>query len=77
MPCPGPLHFSHIADYIYYFCLLPDLDVGLSVLVCDVEHIYFACLVSVQISAPYVIDGSTQELIAIRSEFFEDCDHSE
>ena len=27
MPCPGPFHFSHIADYIYDFCLLPDPDV--------------------------------------------------
>ena len=33
-------HFicSHIADYIYDFGPLPDLYVGLSVLVCDVEH---------------------------------------
>ena len=37
MPCPGPFHFSHIAD----FCRLPDPDVGLSILVCDVEHTYF------------------------------------
>ena len=41
MPCPGPFHFSHIADYIYDFCPLPDQDVGLSVLLCDVEHISF------------------------------------
>ena len=41
MPCPIPFHFSHIADYIYDFCLLPDPDVGLSVLVCDVEHTSF------------------------------------
>ena len=41
MPCPRPFHFSRIADYIYDFCLLPDPDVGLSVLVCDVEHTSF------------------------------------
>ena len=22
MPCPGPFQFSHIADYVYYFCPL-------------------------------------------------------
>ena len=76
MPCPGPFHFSHIVDYIYEFCPLPDPDVGPSIFVCDVEHTYFhfglrpqvcsvlvkKCLVSVQVSAPYVIAGSTQEL---------------
>ena len=41
MPCLIPFHFSHIADYIYDFCLLPDPDVGLSILVCDVEHSSF------------------------------------
>ena len=41
MPCPGPFHCSHMADYIYYFCPLPDPDVGLSILVCDVEHTPF------------------------------------
>ena len=33
MPCPAPFHFSHIDDYIYDFCPLPDTDVGLSILV--------------------------------------------
>ena len=41
MPCPGPFHFSHSAHYIYDFCLLPDLDVGISIFVCDVEHTSF------------------------------------
>ena len=41
MAGPGPFHFSHIADYIYDFCPLPDLDVGLSILVRDVEHTSF------------------------------------
>ena len=73
MPCPGPFHFSHSVDYIYEFCPLPNPDVGPSIFVCDVEHTSFnlvcaaaslfcACLVSVQVSAPYVIAGSTQEL---------------
>ena len=39
--CPVHDHFYHIADYIYYFCLLSDPDVGLSILVCDVEHTSF------------------------------------
>ena len=68
MPCSGPFNFSHTADYI---CPLPDPDVGLSTLVCDVEHTSFhfglcgckfvLCLFG-QVSAPYVIAGSTQEL---------------
>ena len=41
MPCPGPLHFSHIADYIYDCCPLPNPDVGPSIFVCDVEHTSF------------------------------------
>ena len=58
--------FSHIADYVYDIYLLYDPDVGISILVCDVEHASFhlscACLVSVQVSAPYVIADSTHEL---------------
>ena len=41
MPCPGPFHFSYSVDYVYAFCPLPDPDVGLSILVCDVEHTSF------------------------------------
>ena len=73
LPCPGPFHFSYSVDYIYDFCPLPDPDVGLSIFVCDVEHtscilvcaatsLFCDCLVSVQVSAPYVVPGSTQEL---------------
>ena len=74
MPCPGPFHFSHSVDYIYDFCPLADPDVGLSlymyvmlsillsILVCAAASLFCACLVSVQVSAPYVIAGSTQEL---------------
>ena len=32
---------SHSIDYIYKFCLLPDPDVGPSIIVCDVEHTSF------------------------------------
>ena len=41
MPCPGPFHFSYSVDYIYDFCPLPDPYVGLSFVVCDVEHTSF------------------------------------
>ena len=41
MPCPGPFHFSHIADHVCGFCPLPDTDVGPTVLVCDAEHTSF------------------------------------
>ena len=70
-----PFHFYHRVHYIYDFCPLPDPHVGPSIFVCDVEHTSFhfglcgrnlslfcACLVSVQVSAPYVIAGSTHEL---------------
>ena len=43
IPWPGPLHFSHIAYYIYDFCPLPDTDVGISILVGplrDVEQLF-------------------------------------
>ena len=97
LPCPAPLHFSHIANYVYEFCPLSDPDVDPSIHVCDAEHTYTyisslvfgpfqayvplnvlarqvymldcaaaslfcACLASVQVSAPCVIAGSTQEL---------------
>ena len=39
--CSGSFHFIHIADYVYDFCSLPDPDVGLSILVCDVQHTSF------------------------------------
>ena len=41
MPCPGPFHFSHSVHYIYDFCPFPDPDIGLSILLCDVEHTSF------------------------------------
>ena len=35
MPCPGPFHFLHIADYIYDVCPLPVSGVGHFIIVCD------------------------------------------
>ena len=41
VPCPGPLHCYHIADYVNEFCHLSDPDVGLCILVCDVGGNFF------------------------------------
>ena len=41
MPCPDAFNSSHSVDYICDFCPLPDPDVGLSILVCDVKHTSF------------------------------------
>ena len=74
--CPAQDHFifSPVYNiYIYEFFPLPDPDVGPSIFVCDVEHTSFhfglcdrkfiLCLFgSIQVSAPYIIAGSTQEL---------------
>ena len=51
MPYPEPLNVSHIAEYVYDFCPLPDPDVGLpvqyvmlrmllSILVCAAESVF-------------------------------------
>ena len=73
MPCQGPFHFSHSVDYIYMSFVLSQtqmlvllslyvmLSILLSILVCAAASLFCACLVSVQVSAPYVIAGSTQE----------------
>ena len=64
MPCPGPFHFSHSVDYIYELCLsltqmlvllslYAMLSILLSILVCAAASLFCACLVSVQVSAPY------------------------
>ena len=40
--CRAQDHFIFLSvDYIYDFCPLPDPDVGLSILVCDVDHTSF------------------------------------
>ena len=74
MPCPGPFHFSHSVDYIFMSFVLSltqmlvllslyvMLSILLSILVCAAASFFCACLVSVQVSAPYVFAGSTQEL---------------
>ena len=72
MLCPGPFHLSHIADHIYDFCPLPDPDVGLSILVCDVEYTSFQfglcgrkcvlCLFGQYPVHNNVVAGSIQEL---------------
>ena len=73
MTCPGPFHCSHSVHYIYDFCPLLTqmlvllslhvlLGILLSILVCAAASLFCACLVSVPVSAPYVIAGSTQEL---------------
>ena len=74
MPCPRAFHFSHIADYIYmtlvfsltqtliFLSLYVMLSILLSILVCAAAILCCACLVRGQVSAPYVIDGSTHEL---------------
>ena len=74
MPCPGPFHFSHSVRYISMTFVLSltqmlvllsvyvILSILLSILVCAAAILFCACLVSVQVSAPYVIAGSTHEL---------------
>ena len=71
--CPEPFHLSHSVDYIYDFVLSLTqmlvflslyvmLSLLLSILVCAAASLFCACLVSVQVSAPYATAGSTQEL---------------
>ena len=73
IPSPEPFHLSHSVDYIYDFVLsLTQMLVFLSlyvmfslllsILVCAAASLFCACLVSVQVSAPYATAGSTQEL---------------
>ena len=75
MPWPGPFHISRIADYILsitfvfsrtlmlvFLFFYVTLSILLSILVDATASLSCACLVSVNISAPYVVAGSTQEL---------------
>ena len=42
LKCPARDHFIvHTLLIMYYVCPLPDQDVGMSIIVCDVEHTYF------------------------------------
>ena len=73
--CPAQDHFIFITVYIIsmsfvlsltqmlvLLSLYVMLSIRLSILVCAAASLFCASLVSVQVSAPYVIAGSTQEL---------------
>ena len=73
MPCPGPFYCITVliismafvlllTQMLVFLSLYMMLSILLSILVCALACLFCACLVSVQISAPYVIAGSTQEL---------------
>ena len=51
-----------LTQMLIFLSLYVMLSILLSILVCDSSSLSCACLVSVQVSAPYVIAGSTQEL---------------
>ena len=73
--CPSHDHFIFLSLYIIsmtfvlsltYMSVLLSLyvmlSIRLSILVCAAAGLFCACLVSIQVSAQYVIAGSTQEL---------------
>ena len=74
MPCPGPFHFFitvlitsvtfvlSLTQMLVFLSLHVMLSILLSILVCAAASLFCAWLVSVQVPAPYVIAGSTQEL---------------
>ena len=51
-----------LTQMLVFLFLYVMLSILLSMLVCAAASLFCACLVSVQVSAPYVIAGSTQEL---------------
>ena len=51
-----------LTQMLVFLSLYVMLSILLSILVCAAASLLCACLVSIQVSAPYVIDGSTQEL---------------
>ena len=53
------LSLTQMLVLLYLYVMLSIL---LSILVCAAASLFCACLVSVQVSPPYVIAGSTQEL---------------
>ena len=53
------LSLTHMLVFLSLYVMLSIL---LSILVCAAASLFCACLVSVQVSAPYVIAGSTHEL---------------
>ena len=73
MPCPGRLLASDLFNHVCDLCLssYPDFfflsryvtfKILLSIFVCVAASLFFAWLVSVCASTPYVIAGSTHEL---------------
>ena len=73
--CPAQDHFIFLTlliismtfvfsltQMLVFLSLYVMLSILLSILVCAAASLFCACLVSVQVSAPYVIAGSTQEL---------------
>ena len=50
-----------LTQMLVFLFLYVMLSIRLSILVCAAASLFYACLVSVQVSAPYVIAGSTQE----------------
>ena len=72
VPCPGPLPSSDLFNHACDLGLFsyPDVflsryvmfNIFLSIFVCAAASLFFAWVVSVHVSAPYVIAGSTNEL---------------
>ena len=73
MPCSGPLHCSHIADYVYDFVLSLMIQMLVLLSLCEMlsmllsilvyaASLFCTCLVSVQVSALCIIPRSMQEL---------------
>ena len=69
---PGPFHLSvliismtfalSLTQMLVFLSLNVMLSIHLSILVCAAASLFCACLASVQVSAPYVIAGSTKEV---------------
>ena len=73
VPCQGPLPSSDLFNHIYDHCLFSYtyvcflfwytvFNVLLSIFDCTAASLFFAWVVSVHVSAPYIIAGSTYEL---------------
>ena len=72
---PAQAHFIFLTVLIIYMTFVPSLtqmlvflslyvmlSILLSILVCVAASLFCACLVSIKVSAPYVLTGRTQEL---------------
>ena len=51
-----------LTQTLVFLSLYVMLSIRLSILVCAAASLFCACLVKVQVSAPYIIAGSTEEL---------------